>query len=207
MYHLTVFPSSTNLICQIPVQWLRRRKKVSNGAWRIPALALRSLIPPRPCCPRPVSTTSTLSLSPMDLHLLGEYDKLRRTTQKRRKAEASENSDAESEDDAIPGEIRTGDNTSTNLNPTISDSSELLFLPKHPQSTTHALRKCKIRHIPVLCGWPIPRRDLEDQAEKYAVAILALFRPWYRSVVHSSRMMSVGVTLWRFSFRLYRHII
>ncbi|KAJ7256301.1 hypothetical protein C8J57DRAFT_1074979, partial [Mycena rebaudengoi] len=113
---------------------------------------------------------------------IGEYDKIRRTTRKRRKAEASESSDTESEDGTVPGEIRTGDNASANLNPTVSDSSELLFLPKHPQSTTHALRKRKIRHIPVLCGWPIPRRDLEDQAEMYAVSILTLFRPWNRSV-------------------------
>ncbi|KAJ7196745.1 hypothetical protein GGX14DRAFT_300460, partial [Mycena pura] len=56
------------------------------------------------------------------------------------------------------------------------------FQATHPQFTTHALRKRKIRHIPVLCGWPIPRRDLESQAEKYAVTILALFRPWNRSV-------------------------
>ncbi|KAJ7264710.1 hypothetical protein C8J57DRAFT_1069684, partial [Mycena rebaudengoi] len=56
------------------------------------------------------------------------------------------------------------------------------FHSKHPQHTTHALRKRKIRHIPVLCGWPIPRRDLADQADKYAVVILALFRPWNRSV-------------------------
>ncbi|KAJ7205785.1 hypothetical protein GGX14DRAFT_333998, partial [Mycena pura] len=53
-----------------------------------------------------------------------------------------------------------------------------LFHTKHPQYPTHALRKRKIRHIPVLCGWPIPRRDLDDQADKYAVTILALFRPW-----------------------------
>ncbi|KAJ7203079.1 hypothetical protein GGX14DRAFT_307802, partial [Mycena pura] len=56
------------------------------------------------------------------------------------------------------------------------------FHTQHPQHSTHALRKRKIRHIPVLCGWPIPRRDLADQADKYAVTILALFRPWNRTV-------------------------
>ena len=57
----------------------------------------------------------------------------------------------------------------------------LFFDTKHPQYTTHALRRRKVRHIPVLCGWPIPRRDLPDQADKYAVTILSLFRPWSRS--------------------------
>ncbi|KAJ7229868.1 hypothetical protein GGX14DRAFT_299469, partial [Mycena pura] len=52
------------------------------------------------------------------------------------------------------------------------------FYTKHPQYTTHALRKRKIRHIPCLCGWPIPRRDLDTQADKYAVAMLTLFHPW-----------------------------
>ncbi|KAJ7711761.1 hypothetical protein B0H16DRAFT_1241240, partial [Mycena metata] len=55
------------------------------------------------------------------------------------------------------------------------------FLTGHPQKSTHALRKHKIIHIPVLSGTSIPRRDIEEQAEKYAVVMLALFRPWIRS--------------------------
>ncbi|KAJ7128755.1 hypothetical protein C8R43DRAFT_833560, partial [Mycena crocata] len=54
----------------------------------------------------------------------------------------------------------------------------------HPQRSTHILRKRKHTHIPVLSGTPIPRRDITDQANKYAVAMLALFRPWNRSSVN-----------------------
>ncbi|KAJ7206385.1 hypothetical protein GGX14DRAFT_308670, partial [Mycena pura] len=68
------------------------------------------------------------------------------------------------------------------------------FDPKHPQFMTHALRKRKIRHISVLCGWPIPRRDLSEQAEKYAVTILTLFRPWNRSLEATLKAETVGWT-------------
>ncbi|KAJ7199179.1 hypothetical protein GGX14DRAFT_342197, partial [Mycena pura] len=68
------------------------------------------------------------------------------------------------------------------------------FHPNHPQSTTHALRKRKFRHIPVLCGWPIPRRDLPDQADKYAVTILALFCPWNRSMKTALKADNVSWT-------------
>ncbi|KAJ7654058.1 hypothetical protein DFH06DRAFT_910534, partial [Mycena polygramma] len=54
------------------------------------------------------------------------------------------------------------------------------FITGHPQIATHALRKRKIDHIPVLSGTPIPRRDLPDHATKYAIVMLALFRPWNR---------------------------
>lgn len=59
--------------------------------------------------------------------------------------------------------------------------NQFQFLTGHPQKSTHALRKHKIIHIPVLSGTPIPRRDIEEQADKYAVVMLALFRPWTRS--------------------------
>ncbi|KAJ7576217.1 hypothetical protein C8J56DRAFT_800347 [Mycena floridula] len=61
---------------------------------------------------------------------------------------------------------------------------EFHFIKGHPQATTHALRLRKVRHIPVLTGTAIPRCDLEDQHEKYAVTILALFKPWARSKVN-----------------------
>ncbi|KAJ7657448.1 hypothetical protein DFH06DRAFT_991196, partial [Mycena polygramma] len=63
----------------------------------------------------------------------------------------------------------------------ITPCSQLYFLTGHPQKSTHLLRKRKIIHIPVLSGTPIPRRDIEDQADKYAVVMLALFCPWKRS--------------------------
>ncbi|KAJ7214408.1 hypothetical protein GGX14DRAFT_300754, partial [Mycena pura] len=110
---------------------------------------------------------------------IGEYVKIRRRTRKRRRTAAPENlenSDTESESDVI----------------SVSDSSELLFLPIHPQYTTHALRKRKIRHIPVLCGWPIPRRDLADQNDKYSVSVLSLFQPWARSLTDPLKQDNVS---------------
>jgi hypothetical protein len=44
------------------------------------------------------------------------------------------------------------------------------------------MRKRKLVHIPVLSGTPIPRRDITDHSTKYAIVMLALFRPWNRSV-------------------------
>ncbi|KAJ6561393.1 hypothetical protein DFH09DRAFT_811949, partial [Mycena vulgaris] len=58
------------------------------------------------------------------------------------------------------------------------------FVTGHPQKPTHVLRKRKISHIPVLSGTPIPRRDIKDHANKYAVVMLALFRPWTRDSTH-----------------------
>jgi hypothetical protein len=62
--------------------------------------------------------------------------------------------------------------------------TEFEFSTGHPQKHTHVLRKRKVSHIPVLSGSPIPRRDLENYAEKYAVVMLALFRPWNRSATN-----------------------
>ncbi|KAJ6472605.1 hypothetical protein C8R45DRAFT_774955, partial [Mycena sanguinolenta] len=59
------------------------------------------------------------------------------------------------------------------------------FTTGHPQIGTHMLRRRKIDHIPVLSGTPIPRRDLEQHAPRYAIVMLALFRPWNRSPIHS----------------------
>ncbi|KAJ7161272.1 hypothetical protein C8R43DRAFT_880825, partial [Mycena crocata] len=56
-----------------------------------------------------------------------------------------------------------------------------LFLTGHPQRSTHMLRRQKSEHVPVLSGTHIPRRDLEDQATRYANIMLALFQPWKRS--------------------------
>ncbi|KAJ7826739.1 hypothetical protein B0H13DRAFT_1736451, partial [Mycena leptocephala] len=59
--------------------------------------------------------------------------------------------------------------------------AELQFSTGHPQIGTHVMRKRKLVHIPVLSGTPIPRRDIVDQSTKYAIVMLALFRPWNRS--------------------------
>jgi hypothetical protein len=58
--------------------------------------------------------------------------------------------------------------------------------------STHVLRRRKTPHIPVLCGYAIPRKDLESQSEKYAVAILGLFRPWARSRTDPLKAPSVS---------------
>ncbi|KAJ7507050.1 hypothetical protein B0H11DRAFT_1646002, partial [Mycena galericulata] len=68
------------------------------------------------------------------------------------------------------------------------------FAAGHPQESTRVLRKRKVLHIPVLSGTPIPRRDIEDQSEKYAVVMLALFRPWDRSATHPLKPQA---TSWR----------
>ncbi|KAJ7122516.1 hypothetical protein C8R43DRAFT_820788, partial [Mycena crocata] len=62
----------------------------------------------------------------------------------------------------------------------------------HPQKSTHVLRKRKLEHIPVLSGTPIPRRDLEDQATKYAIVMLALFHPWNRSTTNPLKSEDVS---------------
>ncbi|KAJ7640255.1 hypothetical protein DFH06DRAFT_905699, partial [Mycena polygramma] len=68
------------------------------------------------------------------------------------------------------------------------------FSTGHPQKSTHLLRKRKVMHIPVLSGTPIPRRDIEEQADKYAVVMLALFRPWNRS---ASDPLKSGTSSWK----------
>ncbi|KAJ6553471.1 hypothetical protein DFH09DRAFT_847617, partial [Mycena vulgaris] len=72
------------------------------------------------------------------------------------------------------------------------------FLSGHPERPTHILRKRKVIHIPVLSGTPIPRRDIEIQADKYAVVMLALFRPWNRSAKHP---LKPELTLWKDTLR------
>ncbi|KAE9388264.1 hypothetical protein BT96DRAFT_836477, partial [Gymnopus androsaceus JB14] len=57
----------------------------------------------------------------------------------------------------------------------------LRFQPAHPQYSTHCLKEItdsEKARIPVLVGYSIPRNDKEDQEIKYAVAMLALFKPW-----------------------------
>ncbi|KAJ7880685.1 hypothetical protein B0H13DRAFT_1891685 [Mycena leptocephala] len=55
----------------------------------------------------------------------------------------------------------------------------LSFQPGHPQFTTHCLKKLEsTRVIPVLQDYHVPQNDLENDNIKYAVVIIALFRPW-----------------------------
>jgi hypothetical protein len=58
------------------------------------------------------------------------------------------------------------------------------FVAGHPQQGIYGLQKRKVPHIPVLTGTPIPRRDLDEHANRYAIVMLALFRPWNRSFAH-----------------------
>ncbi|KAJ7262005.1 hypothetical protein C8J57DRAFT_1032388, partial [Mycena rebaudengoi] len=46
--------------------------------------------------------------------------------------------------------------------------------------------------IPVLMGYRVPRNDLDNDKFKYAVVILALFRPW--SGIKSSPLKSPDVS-------------
>ncbi|KAJ7100741.1 hypothetical protein B0H15DRAFT_762870, partial [Mycena belliarum] len=66
----------------------------------------------------------------------------------------------------------------------VPTTAEMEFTTGHPQKSTHILRKRKLIHIPVLSGSPIPRRDLQDQINKYAIVMVSLFRPWNRSPTH-----------------------
>jgi hypothetical protein len=66
------------------------------------------------------------------------------------------------------------------------------FVTGHPQQSTHCLRKRKVQVIPVLSGTPIPRRDIEEQDTKYAIAMLALFRPWSRSESHPLKSETIS---------------
>jgi hypothetical protein len=63
-------------------------------------------------------------------------------------------------------------------------SNQFRFTAGHPEIGSHILRKRKIEHIPVLSGTPIPRRDIDSQANQYAIVMLALFRPWDRSAIN-----------------------
>ncbi|KAJ6498548.1 hypothetical protein C8R47DRAFT_1193970 [Mycena vitilis] len=89
------------------------------------------------------------------------YEKIRISQAKKSQSNNNEDSDIE-EDDLIP-------------------NNQFYFSTGHPQKSTHLLRKRKVMHIPVLSGTPIPRRDIEEHADKYAVVMLTLFRPWNRS--------------------------
>ncbi|KAJ7084569.1 hypothetical protein B0H15DRAFT_777558, partial [Mycena belliarum] len=60
----------------------------------------------------------------------------------------------------------------------------LAFQPGHPQFTTHCLKKLECNSvIPVLQGYRVPRNDVEGDKIRYAVVILALFRPWSASKI------------------------
>jgi hypothetical protein len=52
------------------------------------------------------------------------------------------------------------------------------FQKQHPQTTTHLLMKYSEKHVPILYGPQIPRRDREDTQERYNRALLTLFVPW-----------------------------
>ncbi|KAF8989395.1 hypothetical protein BDZ89DRAFT_897519, partial [Hymenopellis radicata] len=64
----------------------------------------------------------------------------------------------------------------------------------HPQSTTHALKKRGKRHIPILLGCPVPRRDIDGQCERYAVTMLSLFKPWARAAAVPLKEATIGWT-------------
>ncbi|KAJ7247546.1 hypothetical protein C8J57DRAFT_1080760, partial [Mycena rebaudengoi] len=64
----------------------------------------------------------------------------------------------------------------------------LTFKPGHSQYLTHCLKKLESPVIPVLMGYRVPRNDLDNDKFKYAVVILALFRPW--SGIKSSPLKS-----------------
>ncbi|KAJ7192518.1 hypothetical protein GGX14DRAFT_594600 [Mycena pura] len=91
---------------------------------------------------------------------IGEYEKVRRKKKKQRIADLEESADDTTEETV-----------------SVSTRPELLFHTEHPQHLTHALRKRKIRHIPVLC-----------------VTIIALFRPWNCTVDSPLKPHNVG---WR----------
>lgn len=57
----------------------------------------------------------------------------------------------------------------------------LCFQAGHPQYATHCLKQLSDTdrpRVPVLVGYKIPRSDREEELQKYAVVILALFKPW-----------------------------
>lgn len=59
-------------------------------------------------------------------------------------------------------------------------ASVLRFTFQHPHFRTHGLSRRKISVVPVLIGTPFPRSDLPSHEEKYALVVLALFKPWDR---------------------------
>jgi hypothetical protein len=68
----------------------------------------------------------------------------------------------------------------------------LNFKQGHPQYTTHCLKKLDTPVVPVLMGYRIPRNDSDNDRTKYAVVILALFKPW--SDTKSSPLKSPDIT-------------
>jgi hypothetical protein len=54
----------------------------------------------------------------------------------------------------------------------------LRFQPGHSQYTSHCLKERDRPVIPILMGYRIPRNDSDADKIKYAVVILALFKPW-----------------------------
>ncbi|CAF3822952.1 unnamed protein product [Rotaria sp. Silwood1] len=52
------------------------------------------------------------------------------------------------------------------------------FQKQHPQITPHLLMESSERHVPILYGPQIPRRDRDDTRERYSRALLTLFVPW-----------------------------
>jgi hypothetical protein len=59
-----------------------------------------------------------------------------------------------------------------------SRNDRYLFQPSHPQYHVQLIMRRTYDVIPVLSGPSIPRQDREETKERYARAILCLFRPW-----------------------------
>ncbi|KAJ3992188.1 hypothetical protein F5050DRAFT_1543935, partial [Lentinula boryana] len=74
------------------------------------------------------------------------------------------------------------------------------FQCDHPQYLTHCLKHItmdELPRVPVLIGYPIPRNDREDEKEKYALAMLALFKPWSNI---ECKLLKEGSVLWSEAF-------
>jgi hypothetical protein len=82
----------------------------------------------------------------------------------------------------------------------------LRFKAGHPQYTSHCLKKLDIPVIPVLMGYRIPRNDSTDQGDmnKYAVVVLAMFKPWSSS--KTSPLKTVDQT-WQCALDAYTNFI
>jgi hypothetical protein len=55
-----------------------------------------------------------------------------------------------------------------------------LFQSGHPQAKTDCMKRRTGRIIPVFLGYPVPRRDRPEVADRYAATVLSLFKPWSR---------------------------
>ncbi|CAF1549958.1 unnamed protein product [Rotaria sp. Silwood1] len=62
------------------------------------------------------------------------------------------------------------------------------FQKQNPQTTTHLLMEYSERHVPILYGPQIPRRDRDDTRERYSRALLTLFVPW-RIIIENIQLL------------------